>query len=99
MASLLYSGLVNLISVMLNAWQRGRYPDLSEITYVLGLSFTEFFWYKPLMLFWRLEGFYRFFAKRSDWGVMERKGFTPDTQKSAKTDDEGTTTVTSGATS
>lgn len=73
---LLYAGLVNTMAVMLNAWQRDKYPDLSEITYVLGLSFTEAFWYKPLMLLWRLEGFYRFFVNRSDWGVMERKGFS-----------------------
>lgn len=74
--SLLYAGLINLISVMLNAWQQGRFPSASEIAYVLGLSFTEFFWYKPFTLFWRLEGFYRFFVSRNDWGVMERKGFS-----------------------
>ncbi|SER99745.1 glycosyltransferase family 2 protein [Corynebacterium cystitidis] len=81
--SLLYSGLMSMIAVMLNAWQQGKYPDLSEITYVLGLSFTEFFWYKPLMLFWRLEGFYRFFTNRSDWGAMERMGFTEAKQEIA----------------
>lgn len=80
MYSLLYAGLISLISVMLNAWQQGRFPSASEITYVLGLSFTEFFWYKPLMLLWRLEGFYRFYVNRNDWGVMERKGFSADAE-------------------
>lgn len=77
-SSLLYSALVNLSAIMLNAWQQGRYPDAGEVIYIIGLSFTEFFWYKPLMLVWRLEGFYRFFAKRTDWGVMERKGFAAE---------------------
>ncbi|RSZ62119.1 glycosyltransferase family 2 protein [Corynebacterium hylobatis] len=81
MYSLLYAGLISLTSVMLNSWQQGRFPSTSEITYVLGLSFTEFFWYKPLMLFWRLEGFYRFFVNRNDWGVMERKGFSAESEK------------------
>lgn len=76
MLSLIYAGLMNTISVMLHSWQQDKYPDAAELAYVLGLSFTEAFWFKPLMLFWRLEGFYRFFTKRSDWGVMDRRGFS-----------------------
>lgn len=74
--SLVYAGVMNVIAVMLHSWQHERYPDVTELIYVLGLSFTEVFWYKPLMLFWRLEGFYRFFTNRSDWGVMDRTGFS-----------------------
>lgn len=70
----LYSGVVNTISVMLNAWQQGKYPSFAEITYILGLSFTEIFWYKPLVLFWRLEGIFRFLNKQSEWGKMDRVG-------------------------
>lgn len=71
---ILYSGVVNTVAVMLNAWQQGKYPGFAEITYILGLSFTEIFWYKPLMLIWRLEGMHRFLNKQSEWGKMERVG-------------------------
>jgi len=26
---------------------------------------------------WRLRGIWKFLRKRTDWGVMQRKGFTP----------------------
>ncbi|SDM15764.1 Glycosyltransferase, catalytic subunit of cellulose synthase and poly-beta-1,6-N-acetylglucosamine synthase [Corynebacterium mycetoides] len=71
---IIYSGVVNTIAVMLSAWQQGKYPSFAEITYILGLSFTEIFWYKPLVLFWRLEGIFRFLNKQSEWGKMDRVG-------------------------
>ncbi|MCQ9371373.1 glycosyltransferase [Corynebacterium sp. 35RC1] len=72
---LTFNGLMNVLSITINAWMQGRYPRPLEITYVLGLSFTETFWYKPLMLWFRLEGFYRFFTQNREWGAMDRRGF------------------------
>jgi hypothetical protein len=54
---------------------RATWPDLRR---ALLFALAESFGYRQMLLWWRLEGFWKLIRK-SGWGAMERKGFTaPD---------------------
>ena len=52
------------------------YPKMKDVFRLIFLSLTEIFWYKPLTLIWRCEGYIQFILKRKDWGNMQRAGLS-----------------------
>lgn len=74
----IYGSLFSAIAVLFEAWTLDRYPSAREISRVVVLALTEIFWYRPLTLIWRLEGFVHFFLGRKEWGNMERKGISKE---------------------
>lgn len=72
----LYGAVFSAASILLEAWSMNTYPKMKDVFRLLILSLTEIFWYKPLTLVWRCEGFIQFILRRKDWGNMQRAGLS-----------------------
>ena len=72
----LYGSLFTVSSLLLSAWSMNAYPRAGELFKLLLLSLTEVFWYRPLTLVWRCEGFIRSIMKKREWGQMKRVGLS-----------------------
>ncbi|MCF6409757.1 glycosyltransferase family 2 protein [Pseudalkalibacillus salsuginis] len=73
---ILYGAVFSTASVLLDAWSKDIYPRTSDVVHLIFMSLTEVFWFRPLTLLWRLEGFFHFLLRRKEWGNMQRAGFT-----------------------
>lgn len=71
----IYGAILSMASVLLDAWSIRKYPNMRDVLRLLVLALSEVFWYRPLNLLWRMEGFFRFLGKRTEWGNMKREGF------------------------
>ena len=72
---LILTGLVHsFYSIIFSSLLERRFPSFQEAFNLILVSLTESFWYKPLTLFWRLEGLWHFLTKQQVWGDMERTG-------------------------
>ncbi|GAB3066849.1 glycosyltransferase [Salinicoccus sesuvii] len=74
LALILYGSIFSSFSLLLEAWTTKNYTRPRTILIMVLLALLETFWYRPLTLFWRIEGIYNFMRKRHDWGKMERQG-------------------------
>ena len=74
----LYGSLLSSLAVLLEEWTYHKYPDVKSIVILYLYALTETFWYRILMNFWRVQGLYQAFKKKSVWGNMERKGVFSD---------------------
>ncbi|MCG1010313.1 glycosyltransferase family 2 protein [Salinicoccus sp. ID82-1] len=74
LALILYGSIFSSFSLLLEAWTTKNYTRPRTILAMVLLALSETFWYRPLTLFWRLEGIYNFMRKNHDWGRMERQG-------------------------
>jgi cellulose synthase/poly-beta-1,6-N-acetylglucosamine synthase-like glycosyltransferase len=54
-----------------------RYEGLGDRLALLRWGLLENLGYRQLTVVWRLRGLWRFARKRTDWGRMERRGFSP----------------------
>jgi hypothetical protein len=52
-----------------------RYEGMRDRLWLLLWMLLEYFGYRQLTVLWRLCGFCKFWRGRTDWGVMERRGF------------------------
>ncbi|WP_203248568.1 glycosyltransferase family 2 protein [Sporosarcina beigongshangi] len=73
---ILYGAVFSVASILLEAWSMKTYPKSKDLFRLLILSLSEVFWYKPLTLIWRTEGFVRFLLGRQEWGQMNRQGLS-----------------------
>ena len=72
--SILYGSFLSMGAVLLEEWSLRKYPRISDLNRLVVYSLTETFWYRPLTVWYRLEGVWRFIRKKQGWGVMVRKG-------------------------
>ncbi|MDN7242452.1 glycosyltransferase [Planococcus sp. N028] len=70
----LYGSLLSALAVLLEEWTYHKYPTVGSIFVLYFYALTETFWYRILMNFWRVQGLFYAFKKKSVWGDMERKG-------------------------
>ncbi len=73
---ILYGTVFSVASILLEAWSMNTYPKLKDVFRLMIMSLTEVFWYKPLTLIWRFEGFIHFLRRKEDWGQMKRVGLS-----------------------
>ena len=73
-----YGCYISMCGVLLEEWSLRRYPKKRHLLTLFFYASTEMFWYRPLTVWWRLEGIWQALKKRSDWGVMTRKGISKD---------------------
>lgn len=73
---LLYGSILSCLSVLLKAWSTNEYSSMKGVFVLLFMSLTETFWYKPLTLVYRFEGFIKTLLGAKDWGDMERVGLS-----------------------
>ncbi|MDT8859862.1 glycosyltransferase [Alkalihalobacillus sp. MEB130] len=73
-----YGSYISMCGVLLEEWSLKRYPKKRHLLTLFFYASTEMFWYRPLNVWWRIQGIWQAFRKRSDWGVMTRKGISKD---------------------
>ena len=72
----LYGLLLTLGSLALEDASANRFPGWSDLRRVLLFAVAENLGYRQLQHLWRLQGCWQLIRK-SGWGAMERKGFSP----------------------
>ncbi|MFV8827486.1 glycosyltransferase family 2 protein [Alkalihalobacterium sp. APHAB7] len=72
----LYGSLLSMSAVLLEEWSLRKYPEVMDVVRLFFYALTEAFWYRPITVFWRLEGFIHILRKKKDWGDMTRKGIS-----------------------
>jgi len=76
LATVVLNILLSIGSVIFEEMTYRRYPKTSMILKLIGASFIEVFFFRPLTVWWRMVGIVQFFSgKKGDWGNMVRKGF------------------------
>ncbi|MBM7715748.1 glycosyltransferase [Siminovitchia sp. FSL H7-0308] len=72
----LYGVLFTVATILLEAWTMNTYPKFKDLMRLLFISLTEMFWYRPITLFYKCEGFITFLLGKKEWGHMERVGLS-----------------------
>ncbi len=73
---LVYSSFLSMFAVLLEAWSINTYPRIRDIFKLIAFSLSETFWFRPLTIFFRLEGVIYYLRKREDWGQLQRRGLS-----------------------
>jgi hypothetical protein len=63
-----------MTAVLLEEWSLSKYPKVSDVVKLFLYSLTESIWYRPLTVFWRVEGIWQMLRGETGWGEMKRKG-------------------------
>lgn len=61
-----YGLTFSIVAVLLEAWSMNSYPKVSDLFRLYIYSFFEVFWYRPLTLYWRCEGIWKFLLKKQE---------------------------------
>lgn len=77
---IIYGIIYTLGAVLLDCITTQTYPSTRSLFRIVVISLTEIFWFRPLTVFWRLEGIYRTVKGNKEWGVMDRTGFNKKEQ-------------------
>ncbi|MDP4106831.1 MAG: glycosyltransferase [Bacillota bacterium] len=72
--SCLYGSIFSMTAVLLEEWSLSKYPKVSDVVKLFLYSLTESIWYRPLTVFWRVEGIWQMLRGETGWGEMKRKG-------------------------
>ncbi|MDQ2695509.1 MAG: glycosyltransferase family 2 protein [Pseudomonadota bacterium] len=70
-----YGLLLSALSLLLDELGFHRYGRMRDRFLLLLWALLENLGYRQLTVFWRLRGLVRFLRRRTEWGVMERRGF------------------------
>lgn len=67
--------LLSVLTLLLEAFSFRRYAGVGDALLLLLWSVLENVGLRQLGVYWRLRGLAKFLRGRTDWGVMERRGF------------------------
>lgn len=76
--NILYGSLISTLSVLLEEWTFHKYPKVRHLLILYFWALTESLWYRPLLIWARVNGIFSAFKKKKSWGAMERKGISLD---------------------
>lgn len=77
LVSFLYGSVLSMFAVLLEEWSLRKYESKRELVKLFLFSLSEAFWYRPLTVVWRVEGFLQALTnKKHQWGDMTRKGIS-----------------------
>lgn len=76
LVTVLYGSLISALAVLLEELTLHKYPKVSHLVRLYFWALTEAFWYRPLMVLWRIQGIFAAFRKQAHWGDMKRKGIS-----------------------
>jgi hypothetical protein len=76
LVTVMYGSFISSLAVLLEEMTMHKYPKVSHLMKLFFWSLTESFWYRPILVIWRIEGLIAFFTKKSEWGQMQRKGIS-----------------------
>jgi cellulose synthase/poly-beta-1,6-N-acetylglucosamine synthase-like glycosyltransferase len=72
-----YGLVLSACTLVLEELNFHRYQGVKDRLFLLLWSMLEPVGYRQLTVYWRLRGLIKFFRGRTDWGNMERRGFSP----------------------
>lgn len=78
LVTIIYGSFISSLAVLLEEMTMHKYPKVSHLLKLFFWSLTESFWYRPLLVIWRLEGLISFFFRKAEWGQMQRKGISSE---------------------
>ncbi len=76
LVTVFYGSLISALAVLLEELTLHKYPKPSHLVRLYFWALTETFWYRPLMVLWRVQGIFAAFRKKAHWGDMKRKGIS-----------------------
>lgn len=76
LVTIFYGSLISALAVLLEELTLHKYPKVSHLMRLYFWALTETFWYRPLMVIWRIQGIFAAFRKKAHWGDMKRKGIS-----------------------
>lgn len=76
LVTIFYGSLISALAVLLEELTLHKYPKASHLARLYFWALTEAFWYRPLMVLWRVQGIFAAFQKKAHWGDMKRKGIS-----------------------
>ncbi|MFD1861487.1 glycosyltransferase family 2 protein [Planococcus chinensis] len=76
LVTIFYGSLISALAVLLEELTLHKYPKASHLARLYFWALTEAFWYRPLMVVWRVQGIFAAFRKKAHWGDMKRKGIS-----------------------
>lgn len=71
---LIYSTVISAFSILLESWSRNTYPRVQDTIILMFFSITEVFWFRPLMVIYRIQGIWNYIRGKNDWGKLKRSG-------------------------
>lgn len=74
-----YGMLLTMCTLLLEELSYRRYERVTDRLVMIGWALLESMGYRQLTVIWRLRGLWKFLRKRTDWGVMARRGFAQET--------------------
>lgn len=69
--------LLSVAAVLLEELRLRRYPRWRDLGKLTLFGILENFGYRQLNTLWRVVAIFSYFRKSTEWGAMERKGFSP----------------------
>lgn len=81
-----YGLVLAALTLVLEQLGDRRYERWQDRLLLIGWAVVESLGYRQLTVWWRLRGLVKFLRRRTDWGVMARKGFAvaPERSPAAK---------------
>lgn len=76
LVTIFYGSLISALAVLLEELTLGKYPNVSDLIKLYCWALSETFWYRPLIVIWRVEGLFATVRKKQHWGDMKRKGIS-----------------------
>lgn len=74
--TIFYGSFISALAVLLEEMTLHKYPKVSHLVRLYLWALTEAFWYRPLVVIWRIQGIFATFQKKAHWGDMKRKGIS-----------------------
>jgi hypothetical protein len=71
-----YGLILSISSLLLEEFSFHRHETIRDRALLVIWTMLETFGYRQLTVYWRIRGAWNFFRGRSEWGAMERRGFT-----------------------
>jgi cellulose synthase/poly-beta-1,6-N-acetylglucosamine synthase-like glycosyltransferase len=71
-----YGLILSFSSLLLEEFSFHRHEAFRDRVLLVAWTLLETFGYRQLTVYWRIRGAWNFFRGRSEWGAMERRGFT-----------------------
>lgn len=73
----LFGVFISVCSLILEEMELRRVPYAKDLAKLALVAIIENFGYRQINNIWRIIGWWEFVRKKKSWGVMTRKGFTP----------------------
>jgi cellulose synthase/poly-beta-1,6-N-acetylglucosamine synthase-like glycosyltransferase len=80
--AIVYGMLLSLTAILLEEYSLQRYPRLSDIMVIAAYGILENLVYRQWLTFVRVKAFWDFVRGKTEWGMMEKKGFAMEHKKS-----------------